>query len=551
MRVPSRNHLVRAATLLSAVLSAAVLAGPDAAVHDDGAFELDRNAADGDAASPSADDWDPILRGDPSDGGPGVKLLQTSTGNVPGWPHVVSDPVGQSIYDQSGAKDTNDVSSWSAKTGSAPDKDELTNAYTAAYDVNGHLVIYFGSDRLAQTGSSAVGFWFFQDDVKLLSNGHFSGHHVKGDILVTSDFSNGGAVSTVRVFEWVGPPGTKALKTLFESSGGTNDCSANPADDRVCATVNQTETPAPWPYTAKGGVPGVFPPFAFLEGAFDVSGFFGANELPCFASFLAMSRSSTTVNSQLKDFVTGSFPVFGIALQTACTATEVNASEDGFVAKFNGSVTNTGFGQIYDAQVVSDAGTPADPSDDVVIQVGNVAPGKSAAFGPLSVATHDNPATLGASVSAALASGGDPTLSETADAAICPKVTRTPELSLTKNCSTRLVEANGRVSVELEFWGQVCNQGDIGVDAVTLSDDQGPIDEPLVGSLEVGECASYRGHYLPSTLNNTPPSDCHCAGGADASFKDTATATGIGRLGFEVLGADATATCGVCPKTAP
>lgn len=111
------------------------------------------------------------------------------------------------------------------------------------------------------------------------------------------------------------------------------------------------------------------------------------------------------------------------------------------------------------------------------------------------------------------------------------------------------MEANGRVSVELEFWGQVCNQGDIGVDAVTLGDDQGPIDQPLVGSLEVGQCVPYRGHYLPSTLNNSPPSDCHCAGGGDASFKDTATASGIGRLGFDVLSATATATCGVCPKT--
>ena len=60
----------------------------------------------------------------------------------------------------------------------------------------------------------------------------------------------------------------------------------------------------------------------------------------------------------------------------------------------------------------------------------------------------------------------------------------------------------------------------------------------------MGQCASYRGHYLPSTLNNTPPSDCNCVAGGDASFKDTATETGIGRLGFEAL----SATCGVCPR---
>src|SRR5262249_23459173 len=156
----------------------------------------------------------------------------------------------------------------------------------------------------------------------------------------------------------------------------------------------------------------------------------------------------------------------------------------------------------YDAEVVSDSGTPADPSNDVAIAIGGIAPGATVGFGPLPIATPDNPATLGASVTAALAGGADPTLAESAEAAVCPRVTRTPELSLTKTCSTRLVEANGRVSVELEFWGQVCNQGDIGVDAVTLGDDQGPIDQPLVGSLEVGQCVPYRGHYLPSTLNN-------------------------------------------------
>src|SRR5262249_10736981 len=129
---------------------------------------------------------------------------------------------------------------------------------------------------------------------------------------------------------------------------------------------------------------------------------------------------------------------------------------------------NTGFGQLYDAEVVSDSGTPADPSNDVAIAIGGIAPGATVGFGPLPIATPDNPATLGASVTAALAGGADPTLAESAEAAVCPRVTRTPELSLTKTCSTRLVEANGRVSVELEFWGQVCNQGDIGVDAVTL-----------------------------------------------------------------------------------
>ncbi|NMV11847.1 hypothetical protein HKB26_01215, partial [Vibrio parahaemolyticus] len=89
-----------------------------------------------------------------------------------------------------------DISEWSHKDGSVPDKDDLTNAYAAAYGVdNGgggsDLVIYFGADRFANVGDAFMGFWFFQDDVQALDDGSFSGQHVVGDVLVLIDYPQG------------------------------------------------------------------------------------------------------------------------------------------------------------------------------------------------------------------------------------------------------------------------------------------------------------------------------------------------------------------------
>jgi hypothetical protein len=88
-----------------------------------------------------------------------------------------------------GSKDVNDINQWMHQTGDvAPDKDEILNAYSAAYiyqgpdvcpdDVPGltcatdvaprqctcagDMILTFGLDRFANNGDAQVGFWFFQ-----------------------------------------------------------------------------------------------------------------------------------------------------------------------------------------------------------------------------------------------------------------------------------------------------------------------------------------------------------------------------------------------------
>ena len=60
-------------------------------------------------------------------------------------------------------------------SGEPLDKDDITNAYAAAYvntvdttnDDIGDLIIYFGLDRFDTNGSAQVGFWFLQSEIGL------------------------------------------------------------------------------------------------------------------------------------------------------------------------------------------------------------------------------------------------------------------------------------------------------------------------------------------------------------------------------------------------
>ena len=73
------------------------------------------------------------------------------------------------------------------------------------------------STAFDNSGSAQVGFWFFQNPISLTNTPRgggfeFSGVHAEGDILVQSNFTNGGVVDSVTVFEWdPDAPGNLAL----------------------------------------------------------------------------------------------------------------------------------------------------------------------------------------------------------------------------------------------------------------------------------------------------------------------------------------------------
>src|SRR5262245_56141762 len=102
--------------------------------------------------------------------------------------------------------DNTDLSSWRYDPReNVTDTLNILDAFAATYVEDGDLILYFGGDRRATVGSAAFGFWFLQDPaVGLNGNGRFTGNHVVGDLLVVVEVTQGGAVGTLAVYEWVG-----------------------------------------------------------------------------------------------------------------------------------------------------------------------------------------------------------------------------------------------------------------------------------------------------------------------------------------------------------
>jgi len=256
-------------------------------------FELDKNAVDD--VSP-LDDWQTLNSG----GGSAIATTLDNNGN----PVEIPDLGGQTIFTTGGSKDDLDISQWRHKSGSSPPKDEITNAYAAAYQSGTDTYVVFGADRFAQNGDAVIGFWFFQNEVGLVTSGadagKFSGVHKNGDILILSDFTQGGGEVTIRVFKWNSPGGL--VDGTLDLIGTGFGCAASPL---FCAEVNDVPTASPWAYTPSQGAANIFPKGALFEGGVNLSQLGITNV--CFASFLAETRSSTSVDATLKDFVTGTF----------------------------------------------------------------------------------------------------------------------------------------------------------------------------------------------------------------------------------------------------
>ena len=516
-------------TFWTILFSAALVLGATPAFATDPVtvFELDGNAIDNPAGYP--DDWQttnfPTY---------GSSIARTG---------VLSDPYGTTIFTQGGSKDINDVSQWRHKAGSVPPKDEITNAYAAAYISGGHLFIVAGADRYSNDGDANIGFWFFQENVAPLGDGTFGpGVHQTGDILVVVEFTGGGVVATAKVFEWNG----STIVQIAESAA----CSDASHGD-VCAQSNAGPVQLYWAYTAKTPAgTNVAPQGSFIEMGIDLSAFFAVGQVPCFTSFLAETRSSSEPNAQLKDFVAGTFNVCGVDITKNCTAGDTNAGDTGFVWTYAGTVANIGFGPLYNVRVI-DAGpdgainTPlygALAGDDILHTIGTLAYQTTANFGGTfeTIGTTPNPAANIARVEAATVNGGNLSLSKISALANCPPVSKSKSLSINKCCNTRMVNVPGsgpsdpaKVVVAVDFTGTVCNTGQVTLTGVSVVNDNGTMatsdDTTLLSGVTLpdtpGSCASFSGSYFPSTL---------IVGGADptvASFTDTVRANGNSLFG--------------------
>src|SRR5689334_6363686 len=346
-----------------AAIAAAVLIIPSAfAVHNLGVFELDtgphtlggQTYTGANATSETTDDWDRVCYkvmqdsqcGSTTNASAKARAWATdrtigSTGSV-----FTADP-NASLFTGGGSKDPQDTNQWAWKDGAGglPDKDNLQHAFAARYDVNSANctgtetscdVLYFGSDRFDNSGDAQQGFWFLQNATATQYNnngtqtvcpqkiGGATGFcdpntgaavvHRDGDMLVISDFSNGGTNSTITIYEWctgsASSTGTCAgqplgLHFLAGSNTASAQCGIGSTDDPFCGIVNLTNgTPAPWPYTDKSGNHSYLAGELF-EAGIDLTNLGLANE--CFSSVLSETRSSTSTTATLKDFVLAQF----------------------------------------------------------------------------------------------------------------------------------------------------------------------------------------------------------------------------------------------------
>jgi uncharacterized repeat protein (TIGR01451 family) len=289
--------------MLSVLVQYASFAGaPSAlAVHDEGIFELDGNAVD--QGGVDGDDWE--------DGTPGAADTLFISGDDE------ADGADTSYFKGGGSKDHLNLNNWEwSATDVAPDKDELLDVFAAVYEDGSDTVVYFGADKFDDSGDAQIGYWFFQDNVSTDSDGTFNGLHTEGDVLVLSDFTNGGEVDLICVYEW-NPPGDNIAAGVPQDTGcdvGNNvtlvaagaECDVTSADGTfdVCAIVNNGTETAPWAFENKDGDTD-FAKGQFFEGGINLSQLFGG-DAPCFSTFLAETRSSQEVEAQLKDFALGS-----------------------------------------------------------------------------------------------------------------------------------------------------------------------------------------------------------------------------------------------------
>ena len=307
------------------------LAGTAFAVTDMNNVEMDGNIADG-----------AILGGTdiPTDWG---DLFNTTGVPNPLFPPFTAtawnddQPTPDTTYFGLG-KDIDLISGWTCVSQPNPlDKADILHAYAALSVPTsgphaGHRVLNIGLERYSNNGTASLGFWLLKDGtVGCSAPGTFTGAHQDGDILIASEFTNGGSVSTISAFRWEGSPG--ALNPTPIANGA--DCQINPqVNPNLCATVNAISIPTPWFTHPKTGADNNLPPDQFFEAAVDLDAIL-PEENKCFTGILGTTRSSAGITADIKDFTR-------INLNTCGTLTIIKDAVPNGQQDFSFTTTGTG-----------------------------------------------------------------------------------------------------------------------------------------------------------------------------------------------------------------
>jgi hypothetical protein len=327
--------------LLGATIAFVASAAQAAAAIDPiggGVFQLDGDAQQSTPANTPGDDWDQVCH----------EVSATSCPNAGDTTGAIAtswtvdgnslSALNASIFTGGGSKDPSDINQWAWKdnAGGLPDKDNLLHSFAVRYSKTPSTscpsgtaatceVLYFGSDRYDNSGDAQQGFWFFQNKISLGTNAvgggtGFVGVHKPGDLLVVSDFSNGGTTSIITVYKW--NPAVSGNLELLATSDAAKCAPSLPVGTAFCGIVNPaSNTPSPWPFLDKSAK-STFLNGEFFEAGINLSTLGFGNE--CFSSVMSETRSSTSTTATLKDFVLGNFGKCEASLKTQVSSASVN-----------------------------------------------------------------------------------------------------------------------------------------------------------------------------------------------------------------------------------
>lgn len=347
-----------------AIMFAAMGVTPAYAVHNDGYFQLDGDAKAATCGTAfggfgcTGDDWDSLYTCLTPPATLGCTKKVPGIGNgATAISDLIVDPAPASIFRGGGSKDEKDISQWQWTDGSVPDKDDLIEAFAALYQPTGgprpgHKLLYFGANRLAVNGDAQIGFWFLQKSVSLKADGTFQdslgnpASHQLGDVLILSNFVQGGGSSNIQVYKVVKvTPGNCPAGSVETKSGAGDICveqivngtaGANgvcntagtfPADSGCAATNGEVVDALDPDFTAKSGAnAGQYPVVGFFEGGLDLTAVGLGGE--CFPTFVVETRSSQSITAVLKDFTIGKFENCVAEIRTEIHSAADNSDPD-------------------------------------------------------------------------------------------------------------------------------------------------------------------------------------------------------------------------------
>lgn len=489
-----------------------------------------------------------------------------------------------------GSKDTLNITpGWQCKkTNNVNDKTDINNAYAVAYiNPNNHLIVYFALDVASNDGTKDVGFWFLKDpDVSCPAGSgttSFVGNHTDGDVLIVSEFTNGGRVSEIKAYRWNGGADGSLGTTPIAEGGECNGAALN-----VCARVNTAvlngdgaNADVPWLVKSKTSNPSG-PDYTsskdldigmFFEGGIDLT---AVGISGCFNRYLADTRSSTSLGATIFDFALGDFSNCSIAAAKACTQASVNNDFSTFTSPFTATVTNSSpTGTVYDVTIKEtfNFANTGETSCTITSNTGdqNVNGTELITGTPVKVASSLAPGasvTVGISCLGSLnsfqnaihaAAGSAPGQSDiTKDAVVSAtsasacQATVTADLDITKSCQGMQLVAgtNGLVALQTDVRVEVTNPSTSN-QLVTITT---PVDtkvstlnqvDCLTGNsksdlvLSPNETACFLGSYNPTNADLVnPPSS--------AAFTDGVSVTGEGSINGTFTAGPVNATCYLC-----